>query len=487
MTHQNNAISKICSILFIFYAVIIASCNKPLEEQTYSTLGPSNFYSSGNDAEALLNGLYANSQGYRDLVRDYDMFGDMTTDIMLEKGGSIHSFIGPMEDFTWASTNDRLQFLWVRYYRAIFRANNILDKVPAINMDEDKKKEILAEARFLRALNYFYLFDLWGPTPLITTSKTKATDRPKRASKDSMVAFIEDQFIKASQELPEKQPQIGRATKGAALGFLCKFYLNNHQWKKAADTAKKIIDNGIYSLFTKGNRTQLFALDNAGNSEMMYVIPFPEPPKGNLGNTYLSHAAPPGYVFKYPPKVDFAAQISIRSDFINTFDPNDQRLGAFLFKYVNQAGDSITLGHDDIRSFKFPEDPQGIGDVSGNNFPLLRYTDILLSRAEALNEMNGPNQESIDLINEVRSAAGLPPLDLADYPTKSKLRDHILKERGWEFHSEGLRRQDLIRMGKFIEYAKDRGLPAKDYQVLFPIPQSEMDKNENLEQNPGYE
>jgi hypothetical protein len=473
--------------LFIISLLAITSCNDPLKEQTYSTLGPSNFYNSASDAEALLNGLYSNSQGYRDIVRDYDMLGDMTAGIMLEKGGSIHSFIGPMENFQWTSTNPRLEFLWVRYYRAIFRANNILDKVPDINMDEDKKEEILAETRFLRAFNYFYLYDLFGPTPLITTSKTKATDRPKRASKDSIVTFIENQFKQASEKLPLRQDQIGWATKGAALGFLCKFYLNNHQWKEAAETAKQIIDSGVYSLFTKGNRTQLFALKNTGNDEMIYVVPFPEPPKAALGNTYFSHAVPPHYKFKYPPKVDFAAQISIRSDFVNSFNPNDERLGAFLFKYVTTDGDTVKLGHDDVRSFKYPEDPQGVGDVSGNNFPLLRYADILFARAEALNEIKGPNQESIDLINKIRSAAGLNPIHLADYSTKSELRDYILKARRWEFHTEGLSRQDLIRMGKFIQYAQDRGLPAKKYQVLFPIPQQELDKNKNLKQNPGYE
>src|SRR5699024_876664 len=160
-----------------------------------------------------------------------------------------------------------------------------------------------------------------------------------------------------------------------------------------------------------------------------------------------------------------------------------ERLEAFLFKYINTSDNSGVLGKDDIRSLKYPEDPNGIGDVTGNDFPLLRYSDILLSRAEALNALQGPNVESVNLITEVRAAAGLQPLNLTTFTGKEALRDQIVKERGWEFHTEGRRRQDLIRSGKFIEVAKQRGKEAFDYQVLFPIPQGEIDKNPKLKQN----
>jgi len=260
--------------------------------------------------------------------------------------------------------------------------------------------------------------------------------------------------------------------------------LNNKQWEETSETAKEIIESNTYSLFRGADRTELFDIKNERNNEFIYVIPFI--PLSPIGNTYISHAAPPGYVFKYPPHVNFAAQFKVRSDFVNTFEPEDQRRDAFLFQYVNNTGKTVVLGQDDVRSFKYPEDPNGLGDVTGNDFPLLRYADILLSRAEAVNELNGPNQESIDLINQVRNVAGLPELVLTDFSDKTSLRDHILLERGWEFHTEALRRQDLIRMDKFISWAQQRGKPAKDYMVLFPIPQREIDANPNLQQNAGY-
>ncbi|MEJ7830419.1 MAG: RagB/SusD family nutrient uptake outer membrane protein [Segetibacter sp.] len=123
----------------------------------------------------------------------------------------------------------------------------------------------------------------------------------------------------------------------------------------------------------------------------------------------------------------------------------------------------------------------------GNDLPEIRYADILLSRAEALNELTGPNTESINLINLVRKRAELTDVKLTDFTSKDALRDHIIKERGWEFYSEGLRREDLIRTGKFISYAQARGVAnAKDYKVLFPIPQQALDADPLLKQNPGY-
>ncbi|MAZ28055.1 MAG: RagB/SusD family nutrient uptake outer membrane protein [Cytophagaceae bacterium] len=477
---------KPINIFLIIILFAITGCSDVLEEDTYSTLGPSNFYSSAEDAESLLNGVYANSQGYRDMLRDYLTLGEMTTDMLIERGGAINSNTQPIEDFIFAPGHPYFQSLWTRYYSAIYRANVVIDKVPGIDMDETRRDQVVAEARFLRALNYYNLYELFGPVPLITTSETAVTDRPLRATKEEIDSFMATEFQEVAGILPTTQEQYGRATSGAAEGFLTKLYLNEKQWQQAADAANEVIASGVYDLYTEGDRAALFNLENEGDNEFMFVIPYPDNPTSGTGNTYLSHAAPPAYKFKYPPKVNFAANFKTRTELINLFDPEDERLNSFVFEYQNGAGNTIQLGENDVRSFKYVEDPNGTGDVSGNDFPLLRYSDILLARAEALNEINGPNQNSIDLINQVRDAAGVDAISVADFPTKEALRNFIFDERGREFFTEALRRQDLIRQGTFIEKAKERGKAAADYQVLFPIPQSEVDKNLNLEQNPGY-
>lgn len=145
---------------------------------------------------------------------------------------------------------------------------------------------------------------------------------------------------------------------------------------------------------------------------------------------------------------------------------------------------------DNIRSFRIWPDQNAQGNHHGNDMPEVRYADILLARAEALNEINGPNQTSIDLVNQVRNRAGLigsNELILADFASQDQFRDHIFDERKWEFYSEGHRRTDLVRQGKFVEQALNRGVThASEHHNRYPLPQAALDSNPLLEQNPGY-
>lgn len=489
---MNNSIHKtmknFIKILFVFsLLVVVASCDNPLEEKTYTTLSPANFFKNAEDAEVVLLSVYGELR-YSDITRDAVTLQEVCTDIAFERSGGIFTFNQPIEEFTWSTTHGWLQNWWERRYRGIFKANTVLDNTPAINMDEQRKQEILAEARFLRAFQYYLLFDLFGPVPLITSSETSVTDRPARASEQEMISFMENEFREASQILPLTPPrnQYGRPTKGAALGALTKLYMMTKNWEAAATTAQEIIDLGVYDLFTEGNRTELFAPENQRDNEFIFVSVMSDTPNDDTGDGWLSHVVPRGYQWQFPPRQIFAAEYKIWSSFINTFEPEDERLDAFLFEFVNAEGDTIVLGEDNARSMKFPEYPnQGISR-SADDFPFIRYADILLSRAEALNELNGPNQESVDLLNMVREAAGVSTFSVSDFANTQEFRDFILDERGREFHTEALRRQDLIRHGKFIEMAQERGKPAQEHHVRYPIPQTEIERNENLEQNPGY-
>lgn len=165
-----------------------------------------------------------------------------------------------------------------------------------------------------------------------------------------------------------------------------------------------------------------------------------------------------------------------------------------ITNYIDQSGEKVELLRDEkgnaldnVRSFKYWPDPNASGENNGNDIVYIRYADILLCRAEALNELNGPNAESISLINQVRQRAKVADIVLSNFTTKESLRDFILEERAREFFSEGLRREDLIRHGKFISNAIARGKDAKPYHVLYPIPQRQREANPSLTQNPGYE
>lgn len=477
---------KPIAIVIVFFAMI--ACDNPLQEKTFTTLGPDDFFNTAQDAEVVLNSVYGELR-YSDITRDAVTLNEVNTDIAIERSGGIFTFNEPIEEFVWEPSHNWLQNWWERRYRGIFKANTVLDNTPGIAMDEDRKEELLAEARFLRAFNYYLLYDFFGPVPLITTSETRVTDRPSRASDDEIVNFIESEFQAASEVLPTDAPprnQYGRPTRGAALGALTKFYMMNKKWTEAAATSQEIINSGVYDLFTEGNRKDLFSHENQRDNEFIFVSVMSDTPDDDTGNGWLSHVVPRGYQWEYPPRQIFAAAYKIRSEFLELFESEDERLDAFIFEFVNEDGETIVLGEDDVRTLKFPEYPnQGISR-SADDFPYLRYADILLSRAEALNELNGPNQESVQLLNMVREAAGVSTFTVGDFSNTEEFRDFILDERGREFHTEALRRQDLIRHGKFIEMARERGKSAEPHHVLYPIPQTEIERNSNLVQNEGY-
>ncbi|WP_353140183.1 RagB/SusD family nutrient uptake outer membrane protein, partial [Pseudopedobacter sp.] len=188
---------------------------------------------------------------------------------------------------------------------------------------------------------------------------------------------------------------------------------------------------------------------------------------------------------------NFVTQYRLRTAFVNSMAANDKRRSLICTSYINNNNATVNiLNGDNARSFKY-WDNNTIGNNSGTDVPILRYADILLSRAEALNELAGavPPIECFTLINQVRTRAGLPGLNLTDTPTKEAFRDAIFRERGWEFISEGKRREDLIRQGTFLSSAIARGISsdlATTDKLLFPIPQSEIQANKLCTQNEGY-
>lgn len=484
-----KTMKTLLTLIAIFLVIFtFTACENPLQEKTYTTLSPDDFFNTAEDAEVVLNSVYGELR-YSDITRDAVTLQEVCTDIAIERSGGIFTFNQPIEEFVWTPSHNWLQNWWERRYRGIYKANTVLDNVPRIDMNQNRKNELLAETRFLRAFNYYLLYDLFGPVPLVTTSETRVTDRPARPTDDEIVSFIESEFLASSENLPVTEPprnQYGRPTRGAALGALTKFYLMNKKWDQAAATALEIINSNVYDLFTEGNRTELFSHENQRDNEFIFVSVMSDTPDNDTGDGWLSHVVPRGYQWQYPPRQIFAAEYKIRSEFLELFEPEDERLDAFLFEFVNADGDTIVLGEDDVRSMKFPEYPNQDISRSADDFPYIRYADILLSRAEALNELNGPNEESVQLLNMVREAAGVSTFTVGDFSSTEDLRDFILDERGREFHTEALRRQDLIRHGKFIEMARQRGKPAEDYHVLYPIPQTEIERNPNLVQNEGY-
>lgn len=460
----------------------LTACDAPLDEQVYSEFEPGSFLSTSSGMESMLAGAYAELQINGFTWREMHItFPEVTTDILTLTGGALERDARPFMDFTWDASHPFFENHWSRYYRAIRNSNVILDNLEIVSLSEELSRLFEAEARFVRAKAYFELYNLFGPVPLLTTNELEDLEQP-RASDEEMRQFIESELRASAEELPLVHSDYGRGTKGAALGYLTQFLLDTRQWQKAADAAQEVMNLGAYALVE--DRYAMFDVANERNTEFIFVSP--ALPIAGEGNAYLPHAIPAGYVYKYPPKEDFGVEFRTPWWFVESFHPDDERKEHLLTEFVNSEGESISLAPNYALSHKYHEDPDSHDRWAGNDVVELRYAAILLARAEALNELQGPNQESIDLVNEIRRVAGVPPLVPSAYASTEALREQILIERAWEFYTEGKRRQDLIRHSLFIQNAQARGKPAQPHHVLFPIPQSEVDANRNLEQNPGY-
>jgi len=481
--------SYIIKIIVTIVLGLFSGCTDYLEEEVFTQFDPDDLLQSEQGIERVLIGAYNELHSTSFFGRDiYFTLSEFPTDITTESGGGFERTALLYVNYEWDPAQGILSNIWNQYYRAIRNANSLLDNIGNVSsLSQEQIARFSAEASFIRADAYYRLFDLFGPVPLVTTTETLDFE-VNRASENELVEFITSELARAADNLPTSVEARGRATKGAALAVLCKVYLNTKQWQNCADTAQEIIDLGVYSLFPEIET--LFAVENEDNGEYIYVHPAVAQP--GEGHVYMPHAFPPNFPIQANWE-NFGAQFRTLTPFVNSFDSNDRRLNLILTEYTNIDGDFIELVEDsegnpldNARSFKYVPDPNANARWSGNDQPVIRYADILLSRAEALNESSGPSQESIDLINQVRQRAEVPPLQLASFASTEQLRDAILAERGWEFFSEGKRRQDLIRQDKFISNAIARGKNAEPFRALYPLPQREIDANSNLEQNPGY-
>jgi len=482
--------------IFILILTMVMGCQDFLQEDVYTQYDPDSFLKDQKGVDALLVAVYSRARitGY-DVRNLYNILGEFPTDIALESGGGLNRQVVPIMQFTWDPSTGFFGGVYNKYYGAIARANTVLSVVESLSdISQESVDKIVGEARFLRGLAYYILHNVFGPTPIIEIPSGASADEIEkigketpRATEEAYRAYVEADFLFAVNALGTGGIS-SRANKGTALALLSKFYLNNKQWDKAAATSQQVLDLN-YSLYS--DYTKMFSVAGENNNEYIYRF---EALVDNGANVYMAHAFPPSYPLE-GPWANFGAQFRTYTSFYETFEPQDVRRQLFVTEYI-KPGTTVTIllnrdgvGNplDNARSFKYTPDPEGTGQSHGNDVPYVRLADIILTKAEALNELNGPNAEGIGLINQIRNRANATSINLVDYTTKEALREFILAERGREFYTEGLRREDLIRHGKFIEQAQNRGVSgAKAHHVLYPIPQAQIDNNPNLVQNDGY-
>lgn len=480
-------------IIPLVAALQLASCKNALDVVPNSEFSPGNVLTTEAGIRSLLYSAYANAQlqtNSRYWIND----SEDCTDIGYNTDGAENGQLIQIINFNWTANLGTLAAdIWAPSYASIRDANGVIENIDNVNTADATKKLYKAEARVLRAKAYAFLYSFFGPVPL-RTSTIQPGDLA-RASDEAMKSFIETEITESLADLPDpgKEAAFGRINKAVANAILAKFFLNTKQWQKAADASQAIINFGYYSLYPVF--ADMFRTANEQNKEMILVLQCRN--ETDYSNWYQCGALPvgyksspqfPGYTYASTMSI-FATNYRLRTAFVSSYDPADKRLATICTSYINNSNVTVNiLANDNARCFKYWDNAQ-VGNNAGTDVPIIRYADILLTRAEALNEVNGPTTECFTLINQVRARAGVANLTLAITPTKDAFRDAILRERGWEFVGEGKRREDLIRQGKFLSSALTRGIPAAnvtDNKLVFPIPQSEIDANKLCVQNPGY-
>jgi len=484
-------------ISLTLFALVLFGCHDFLKEDLQGTFSSATFYKSQSDAIVALTGVY-NSVAFVNTMNQLWVFGDVASDDAVKGGLSgDQSDIQYIDQFNYVRTNTVLANVWQYYYEGISRANYLLYYAPSINMDEAAKNRILGEAKFLRAYFYFNLVNIYGDIPLklLPPLSSAEINVPKSSAAD-IYKQIESDLSDASRVLPKvySTSDVGRATKGAAFGLLARVHLYQQHWTEVLAAIDSLNASASYSLVSVYKNNFLDSTQN--NAESVFEIQHlsgQTPSLGNFLNQYFSPAAYNGYYFDAPVQ-NFVDEFEKTSG--GVMDPRlDYTVGRLGNKWVNGEDFDPTwssTGYLNRKHSQSKYDDPIIGN-SGLNYVYMRYGDVLLMKAEALNELNR-GAEAVTPLNQVRKRAresylydaGLPgfgavPANLLPdiaYSDQSSLRTSIQHERrvelGFEFH----RYFDLMRYGQQVaeaalgstgfSYAKNR---------YFLIPQSELDTN----------
>jgi hypothetical protein len=483
---------------------MLPGCQKFLNEELQGERSDQQFYKTANDAELALTGIY-NVLSFANSDNRIWVFGDVASDDAA-KGGipGDQADIGLIDDFNVSTDNGNLETVWVVYYEGISRANKLLDNIDGINMGVERRNQIKGEAKFLRAYFYYWLVNIYGDIPVhLTTPTTEEMQRAATPVAEVWSTVIIPDLTAAASLLPETFTgnDLGRATSIAAYAFLAKAYLFNEQWSLSEEAAMNVVNSGLHqlALVYKDN----FTYATKDNSEVIFAVRHlagQDPGLGNGMNSWFAPRAQNGYGFDaptqnfvdefektptgiYDPRLDYTigreGQIWLDTNVM--FNPDWSPTGYLQKKYIQPLA----------------EVPKENKDQGQLHYIFLRYSDVILMLAEALNEQ-GNTAQAEQYINMVRQRAResyLYDTNLPGYGTipdgllpdisgssQSSLRDAIRHERrvelGFEFH----RYFDIIRYGE--NYANEAFSDKPNFNYSkdkhFPIPQSELNTNFKL-------
>lgn len=491
------------AFVLLLTLVLFNSCRKELEKTPLDQFESTTFWTSESNALLALTGVYRGniSVGAPNAnVTDWWsyaglLFMEFSTDNAYDRRGD-NSVFNKLTNGTLTADNTLLSQYWSQSYSRIARSNDFLANIDKVPMDEVKKKRMIAEARFIRACQYFYMSQFWGSVPLVTGLLTKEeANTLDKAPKADIINFVIKEFTEAAADLPRFKDipttESGRASKQAALAFLGRIQLAEGKYAEAAATYKTIIDYGDNQI--DPDYAGLFTVAKENSNENIFSVQFYENLAANAMNQHLWPAMVGGWHIFCPlgsivEAYDFADGTPFSytdprynwRDISNNRDPrlrynvlfNEQ---VFKIKYITHpdssaspdqlgAGKQTTQTGYGLRKFL---DEGYSGDLSnyGGNLPVIRYAEVLLSYLEAKLEAGLPvDQELLDAtINKVRGRASvnMPKITQTNV---ALLREIVRKERRLETAFEGIRYWDLLRWK-----IADKVLKGDFYGTPFPV------------------
>lgn len=482
-------------IIYLMLAIfMVTSCSDDFIDVDAPFENSEEFFNSEQDYQDALIGAYDLLQTTYINV----MLGEIASDNTLSGGESATDVPGIQEidEMTHTPINQQLRDIWGWMYAGVNRANYLLEFQD--KTDFDGKENVIAQARFLRAYYYFELVKFFGDVPLAVDTRINFGDQFNypRTPKSEVYAQIEADLLYAANNLPYTQSDIGRVTKGAAQALLGKAYLYQEKWSQAASVLEDLIANGPHDLLA--DYSTMFENDNENNIESVFEVQYTDEEGAGFGCLQCSEGnVAVGFngIRNYTgPTFDSGFSFNVPTQEVyDEFEPGDTRRDVAILDidaWAEDTGATFSTGYKHTgyfnRKYIARKGDANIGDpnlTNPNNYRSIRFADVLLMAAEALNRGGIDDMRAQMYLNRVRERA-FGNSDNNVSSTGSALTNAIYRERRVELVGEGHHFFDLVRTGRAA--AEIQGFQAGKHEV-FPIPQIEIELAGNQwEQNPGY-
>lgn len=469
-----------------------SSCRDFLEQNPQTDLSENDFYKTADDILSAVNGVYSSLQE-GDIYGNWYVFGEIPSDNTRNQLSGSVTTQNEFDQFYIDTQNSMIANFWKAAYKVINRTNTVLGRIDGIEINTELANRYKLECKFIRALMYFNLVRVYGDVPLVLKeiSISESYDILREPKENVYNQIIAD--LKEAQDLPVSYStaEDGRATQGAAKALLANVYMTLHKYAEAETILAEIINSGRYSLLenTPGSLNidgykNVFSPVNHNSKEGIFEIQFLKGGYGE-GSNYANNFAPENSGTNVVAVGGTGGNNIPEMDIYNAYEEGDLRRDF-----------SMSLGYYDNRKnnewvesryvCKFMDVPYQNNDAS-NNYPVIRYADVILMYAEALNQ-NGKTAEACKYLNMTRrrgfgyQTTETSPVDLQT-TDKAQFALMVEQERRVELAFENHRWFDLIRTGRAVEVMRSKGFSLNETNLICPIPQKQIDVNPKLTQN----